>query len=84
MNLEQHLLAASRDHAGTRPLLEPSSRDAWSQGQAGLSGSLYFYPEHQQGQLLLRAALDFSPLLAAKEFREGKKNHCSVSAAGNL
>lgn len=35
------------------------------------SGRLYFYPEHQQGQLLLRAALDFSPLLAAKEFSEG-------------
>lgn len=58
-------------------------------GQAGPSGRLYFYPEHQQGQLRLKAQLlIFPPLLAAKEFREGKlkekKNHCSVSAAGNL
>lgn len=70
--LEQHLLAAPGDHAGTRPPLEPGSR-GWSQGQAIRSGRLYFYPEHQQGQLLLKAALDFSPLLAAKEFREGEK-----------
>lgn len=70
--LEQHLLAAPGDHAGTRPLLEPGSR-CGSLGQAAPSGRLYFYPEHQQGQLLLRAALDFSPLLAAKEFREGEK-----------
>ena len=68
--LEQHLLAAPGDHAGSRPLLEPGSR-GWSHGQAGRSGRLYFYPEHPQGQLLLRAALDFSPLLAAREFREG-------------
>ena len=68
--LEQHLLAAPGDHAGSRPLLELGSR-GWSLGQALRSGRLYFHPEHQQGQLLLRAALDFSPLLAAREFREG-------------
>lgn len=48
-------------------------------GQAGPSGRLYFYPEHQQGQLRLKAQLlIFPPLLAAKEFREGKEKKKSL------